>query len=98
MTRYVTLIVIAAVTLSALEAAKQSVTNNDFLPFFPFFPFGKDFDYVLNDPPNYVFARDDEDKGIFDHYLAKDLPLFRNPHTRWMFVSILLILLSFFFV
>ena len=69
-------------------AIKHNVANPDFLPYFPFFPYGKGFDYVLTDPPNYVFASGDEDFGIFDHYMAKDLPIFHNPHTRWIFVSI----------
>ena len=75
-------------TLTQLSnSLKHNVANSDFLPYFPFFPYGKAFDYVLTDPPNYVFAEADEDYGIFDHYLSKDLPVFHNPHTRWIFVS-----------
>ncbi|MEO0686308.1 MAG: hypothetical protein AAFY76_15045 [Cyanobacteria bacterium J06649_11] len=82
------LFIIAAVVLGVLQAAKfPASTNPDFLPYYPFFPFGKNFDYVLTDPPKYVFTEGDEDKGIFDHYLEKDLPIFHNPRTRWMFVS-----------
>ena len=68
--------------------AAKMIKEVDFLPYFPFFPFGKNFDYVLTDPPNYVFAEGDPDFGVFDHYLERDLPMFHNPHTRWMFVSI----------
>eukprot|EP00111_Clytia_hemisphaerica_P023978 TCONS_00070647-protein len=76
-------------TFNQLSTAfKHNVGNPDFLPFFPFFPYGKGFDYVLTDPPNYVFAEGDEDYGIFDHYLSKELPIFQNPNTRWIFVGV----------
>ena len=75
--------------------AAKMINEVDFLPYFPFFPYGKNFDYVLTDPPNYVFAQGDADYGVFDHYLEKDLPMFHNPHTRWMFVSIAFITVVF---
>ena len=77
--------------------AAKMINEVDFLPYFPFFPYGKNFDYVLTDPPNYVFAQGDADYGVFDHYLEKDLPMFHNPHTRWMFVSIAFITVVFFY-
>lgn len=82
-----TLATLLAVALTTTDAAKM-IEEVDFLPYFPFFPYGKKFDYVLTDPPNYVFGQGDEDTGIFDHRLQKDLPMFHNPMTRWMFVSI----------
>ena len=82
------LFIIGAVVLGVLQASQfPSSLNPDFLPFYPLFPYGMDFDYVLTDPPKYVFAEGDQDSGIFDHYLQKDLPMFHNPRTRWMFVS-----------
>ena len=39
--------------------AAKMIEEVDFLPYFPFFPYGKNFDYVLTDPPNYVFAEGD---------------------------------------
>ena len=76
------------IALGGTTDAAKMINEVDFLPYYPFFPYGKNFDYVLTDPPNYVFAEGDEDYGVFDHYLQKDLPMFHNPHTRWLFVSI----------
>ena len=73
--------------ITSTEAAK-SFEHNDFSLYYPFFPFGKNFDYVLTDPPNYIFSEGDEDLGYFNHYLSKDLPIFHDLHVRDIFVSV----------
>ncbi|XP_066936812.1 uncharacterized protein [Clytia hemisphaerica] len=78
---------ITYLTITSINAAKH-FEQNDFQLYYPFFPFGKNFDYVLTDPPNYIFSETDEDLGFFNHYLSKDLPIFHDLHVRDIFMGV----------
>jgi len=63
--------------------------DEEFLPYYPFFPYGKGFDYVLTDPPNYIFTEGDEDTGLFGAFIEKPIPLFHRVDNQLLFVSLM---------